>query len=162
MKKASNTTPGINIMYKKIKKSTKIPIKTTKWLQMMNNLNLDNLVHIKITNKTGSETRTTIILAMLNARSVKNKDQIIVEEFNKNRIDIGLFTETMLKDTSKDQAWSNQSRLQTINFWNTTAQPTRQQGGNIITTPKEYQSQVNWIRSYTHNVICNMENYTLK
>ena len=60
----------------------------------MNNLNLDNLVHIKTTNKIGSENRTTLRLAMLNARSVKNKDKIIVEEFIKNGTDIGLLTET--------------------------------------------------------------------
>ena len=60
----------------------------------MNNLNLDNLVHIKITNKIGSETRATIRLAMFNVRSVKKRDQII-EEFIKNGIDIGIPTENM-------------------------------------------------------------------
>ena len=82
----------------------------------MNNLNLDNLFHLIITNKIGSETRTTIRLATFNARSVKNKDQIIVEEFIKNRIDIGLLTETWLKDTLKDQAWINQSDLKQSTF----------------------------------------------
>ena len=93
-------------MHKKIKINKKI--KTTEQVQIMNNLNLGNLVHIKITNKIGSETITTVQLATLNARSVKNKDKIIVEEFIKNRIDIGLLTETWLKDTPKDQAWINQ------------------------------------------------------
>ena len=82
----------------------------------MNNLNLDNLVYIKINNKIGLETRTTIRLAMLNARSVKNKDQVIVEEFIKNQIDIGLHTETWLKDTPEDQAWFNQSDLKQSTF----------------------------------------------
>ena len=83
----------------------------------MNNHNLDNLVNIKITNKIGSETRNTIRLVTLNARSLKNKDQIIVGEFiEKWYIDIGLLTETWLKDTPADQARINQSDLKQSPF----------------------------------------------
>ena len=91
----------------------------------MNNLNLENLVHIKITNKIGLEIRTKIRLSMLNARSVKNKDQIIVEKFIKNRIDIGLLTETWLKDTPRNQAWINH---QLLKYNSTTDQATRKEG----------------------------------
>ena len=41
-------------MHKKLK-NNKEPIKTTEQVQIMNNLNLDNLVHIKISNKIGPE-----------------------------------------------------------------------------------------------------------
>ena len=39
-----------------------------------------------------------------------------VNEFIKEKIDIGLLTETWLKDTPKDQAWINQSDLTQSNF----------------------------------------------
>ena len=39
-----------------------------------------------------------------------------VNEFIKAKIDIGLLTETWLKDTPKDQAWINQSDLTQSNF----------------------------------------------
>ena len=51
-------------------------------------------------------------IATLNARSVKNKDQLLFQELTDNNIDIGLITETWLKDTQEDEAWVNQSALQ--------------------------------------------------
>ena len=53
---------------------------------------------------------------MLIARSVKNNDHIIVEEFIINRIDVGLLTETWLKATPRDQALINQSDLKQSTF----------------------------------------------
>ena len=41
---------------------------------------------------------------------------MIVNEFIKAKIDIGLLTETWLKDTPEDQAWINQSDLTHSNF----------------------------------------------
>ena len=64
----------------------------------------------------GKETASTIKLATLNARSVKNKDEMIVNEFIKEKIDIGLLTETWLKKTPEDQVWINQSDLTQSNF----------------------------------------------
>ena len=58
-------------------------------------------------------------IATLNARSVKNKDQLLFQELTDNNIDIGLITETWLKDTQEDEAWVNQSALQqnSYNTW---------------------------------------------
>ena len=41
---------------------------------------------------------------------------MIVNEFIKAKIDIGLLTETWLKDIPEDQAWINQSDLTQSNF----------------------------------------------
>ena len=79
-------------------------------------LNPDNFINITITNKIGNKTASTIRLVTLNAWSVKNKDEMIVFEFIKAKIDIGLLTETWLKHTPKDQAWVNQSDLTQSNF----------------------------------------------
>ena len=83
---------------------------------MTNNCSKDNLVYVMVTNKIGKETTSTIKLATLNTRSVKNKNEMIVNEFIKTKIDIGLLTETWLKDTAKYQAWINQSDLTQSNF----------------------------------------------
>ena len=48
-----------------------------------NNYKLDNLVHIRVTNKIGTETASTIRLATLNTRSVENKDEMTVNGFIK-------------------------------------------------------------------------------
>ena len=62
------------------------------------------------------ETALKIKLTTLNARSVKNKDEMIVNEFIKEKIDIGLLTETWLKGTPEDQAWIVQSDITQSNF----------------------------------------------
>ena len=50
--------------------------------------------------------------AALNARSIKNKDQLLFQELTDNNIDIGLITETWLKDVLDDEAWVNKLALQ--------------------------------------------------
>ena len=74
------------------------------------------MVNATITNKIGNKTLSTIRLATLNARLVKNRDDMIVDKFIKVKTDIGILTETWLKDTTEDQAWVNQSDLTQSNF----------------------------------------------
>ena len=83
---------------------------------IMSSHNPENLVNITATNKIGNKTSSTIRLATLKARSVKNKDEMTVDMFIKARIDVGLLTETWLKDTPEDQAWVNQSDLTQSNY----------------------------------------------
>ena len=52
-----------------------------------------------------------IRIATLNARPVKNKDQMIVQELTNSDIHEAHITETWTKDTQKDLAWLNQSEL---------------------------------------------------
>ena len=52
-----------------------------------------------------------IRLATLNARLVKNNDLIISQELNNHKIDIAVITESWLKDTPEDEAWTDQSEL---------------------------------------------------
>ena len=50
-------------------------------------------------------------IATLNARSVKNKDKILLQELNNNDIYVALITETWTKNTHENLAWHNQSEL---------------------------------------------------
>ena len=78
-------------------------------------------------------------IATLNARSVKNKDQFLFQELTDNNIDIGLITETWLKDTQEDEAWVNQSALQQ-NSYNTWLhnRPNDQHGGGLALIHKKH------------------------
>ena len=78
-------------------------------------------------------------IATLNARSVKNKDQFLFQELTDNNIDIGLITETWLKDTQEDEAWINQSALQQ-NSYNTWLhnRPKDQHGGGLALIHKKH------------------------
>ena len=74
-------------------------------------INIHNLITIRTIDFGGTVT-TYLTIATLNARSVKNKDQLLFQELSNNSIDIGLITETWLKDTQEDEAWVIQSALQ--------------------------------------------------
>ena len=69
-----------------------------------------NLLYIKITDFGDTNHMPNMRIAILNAITVKNKDQIILQELN-NNINVALITETSVKDTQKDIGWLNQSDL---------------------------------------------------
>ena len=60
-----------------------------------------------ITNKIGNETTSITRIPTLNARSVNNKDQAIVEKLNNKNVSITVLTETWLNNKPEDQAWLN-------------------------------------------------------
>ena len=70
-------------------------IKTSTKTKPRNQLNTDNLINVTITNKISNETTSTTRIATLNARSVKNKDQAIIEELNNKNVDIAVLIETL-------------------------------------------------------------------
>ena len=78
-------------------------------------------------------------IATLNARSVRNKDQLLFQELTDNNIDVGLITETWLKDTQEDEAWVNQSALQQNSYktW-LHNRPNDQHGGGLALIHKKH------------------------
>ena len=73
---------------------------------------MQNLITVRTIGFGGKVTTPYFTIAILNARSVKNKDELLFQELTDNNIDIGLITETWLKDMQEDEAWVNQSALQ--------------------------------------------------
>ena len=78
-------------------------------------------------------------IATLNARSVRNKDQLLFQELTNNNIDTFLITETWLKDTQEDEAWVNQSPLQQNSYktW-LHNRPNDQHGGGLALIHKKH------------------------
>ena len=70
-----------------------------------------NLKYIRTVNFSDKDLKPNIRIATVNARSVRNKEQIIVQELTNNDINVALITETWTKDTREDLAWLNQSEL---------------------------------------------------
>ena len=58
-----------------------------------------------------SRSSTNTKIAILNARSVRNKDHLIVQELHDSSVDMAVITETWIKDTYIDNSWFNQSEL---------------------------------------------------
>ena len=84
---------------------------TKRQVKQPRGVNTSNLIHIRTVDFSDKDPMPNIRIATLNARSVRNKDQIIVQELTNNDIDVALITETWTKDTQEDRAWLNQSEL---------------------------------------------------
>ena len=67
-------------------------------------------------NNNGTKAKTKSRLKLLNARSIKNKDHIIIAELEKYKIEIAVLTETWIKSNQHDKAWLNQSKFKQVNY----------------------------------------------
>ena len=67
-------------------------------------------------NNNGTEATTTTRLMLLNARSIKNKDHIIIAELENYKIELAVLTETWIKSNQQDEAWLNQSKFKQGNY----------------------------------------------
>ena len=94
--------------YKINRTKINVPQRHEKQLRGVNKLNLK---YIRTTHFGDKDLMPNIRIATINARSVKNKDQIIVQECHNNDINSALITETWTKDIQKDLAWLKQSEL---------------------------------------------------
>ena len=54
-------------------------------------------------------------IVTLNARLVRNKDHIILQELHDSSVDMAVIPETWLKDKEANDAWLNQSELKQFN-----------------------------------------------
>ena len=101
-----------------------------------------------------------IRIVTVNARSVKNKDQITVQEHTNNDIDAALITETWAKDTQEDLAWLNQSELCQGPFEISTHNRLGKKGWwYCINLWQEQQHKTSQKWQHPNNRVCNMEIY---
>ena len=79
--------------------------------------NISNILFVNTTDNHNQEAASNNTrIATLNARSVKNKDHLTVQELHEIDADIAVITESWLKDTNVDKAWLNQSELRQSNY----------------------------------------------
>ena len=101
-------------------------------------VNTKNLIQINPTEKSNSN---NIRIATINVRSVKNKQQQIVETTELENIDFIRLTEPWLKNTDEDKACINTSDLNNNNLRiDTVSRIIRQGGGIALLHRKEYNT----------------------
>ena len=83
----------------------KIIKNSTTWSQFL------NICQIKTYNQDASEHVKNIRLGILNARSIKNKEGLIMEIFNEYKLDVLLITETWLQNMEEDDTWLQASKF---------------------------------------------------
>ena len=76
----------------------------------------NNLVYARVTNHQAMEAEQNMRMVTLNARSLRNKDHIILQELHESNVDVAVITKTWLKDTDADDSWLNQSELKQSNY----------------------------------------------
>ena len=107
--RAINTIRKLRINKRRIQTSGQLP-------PTCHNVVKHNLVFVRVTNNQDVETERNMGIMTPNARLVRNKDHIILEELHDSGVDITVITETWLKDTEADDSWLNQSDLKKCNY----------------------------------------------
>ena len=74
-------------------------------------VNHNNLIHIRPTNTEGQFYTLNLNIATVNVRSLKNCEQLVLNEIIKGNIDVLVITETWLSDTQDDAHWIQASDL---------------------------------------------------
>ena len=74
-------------------------------------VNFCNLHQVQTVNQNRSETVNTVRIAHVNARSIKNKDELIAEYIDSTKIDFTRITETWLQDNENDKDGCQQPLL---------------------------------------------------
>ena len=79
--------------------------------------NISNLLFVNMTDSHNQEAASNNMrIATFNARSVKNKDQLIVQQLLETQADLAVITQTWFKDTDIDEAWLNQLEFRQSNY----------------------------------------------
>ena len=100
-----------NILRLKIyKKRPRIKNKKSSRIQQYG-VNFRNICQIETCNQEVSKHVKNIRLGTLNTRSIKSKGELIMENFNKYKLDALLMTETWLENTAEDDTWLEASEF---------------------------------------------------
>ena len=110
--KSNRTTSWHNINNKKTQiKQEKIRKTKHREQFKQTGVNFCNLHQVQTVNQNRSETVNNVRIAHANARSIKNKDDLVAEYIDSTKIDFTIITETWLQDNETNQGWCQQPLL---------------------------------------------------
>ena len=103
-----------------------------------NGVNKNNLVNVEITKNRPKVFKTrNSRLALVNARSIKNKDPMLHQHLIEKGIDICIMTETWLGQTDIDKLWYESAVLNRNQFQLFPSNRQGHQGGGIALVTKQ-------------------------
>ena len=86
-----------------------------------------------------NEIVNTVRIAHVNARSIKNKDDLIAEYIDSAKIDFTIITKTWLQDNGIDKGWVSRTSLNNSNYKISTGNCKTGKGGGVaLVMRKEY------------------------
>ena len=116
------------------KKRIKIKQKKT---STINHANFRNLKQVDTTNEIEQHEIEKFRFATVNTRSIKSKEDMILEALNEHQIDLLVTTETWLRDTNDDQQWLLGSELNRNGFQTISVNRKIKKGGGLALTTKD-------------------------
>ena len=116
------------------KKRIKIKQKKT---STINHVNFRNLRQVDKTNEVQQHKTEKFQFATVNTRSIKPKEDMILEALNEHQIDLLVTTETWLRDTEDDQQWLLGTELNWNGFQTLPVNRKIKKGGGIALTIKD-------------------------
>ena len=99
--------------------------------------NFCNLHQVQAINQDMNEIVNTVRIAHVNARSIKNKDDLIAEYIDSTKIDFTIITETWLQDNEIDKGWVSTTSLNNSNYKISTEHLKTGKGGGIALVMRE-------------------------
>ena len=100
-------------------------------------VNFHNLHQVQTINHDMHEKFNTVRIAHVNARSIKNKDELIAEYTDLTKIDFTIITETWLQDNETDKGWVSTTTLSNSNYKMSTENHKTGKGGGIALVMRE-------------------------
>ena len=120
--------------------------KAKHWKQFkQTGVNFHNLHQVQAVNQNEDEIVSAVRIAHVNARSIKNKDDLIAEYIDSAQKDCTIITETCLQDNEIDQGWVLTTTLINSNYKISTENHKTGKGGGIalVTSGKYYVKKLN-------------------
>ena len=77
---------------------------------------IHNLHQVQTVYKNRNEIVNTVRVAHVNARSIKNKDDLIAEYIDSTKVDFTIITKTWLQDNEIDKGWVSTTSLNNSNY----------------------------------------------
>ena len=129
----SNRTTSRHIINNKKTQIKQEKIRKTKHREQFKQtgVNFCNQHQVQTVNQNRSEIVNTVRIARVNARSIKNKDNLIAEYIDSTKIDFIIITETWLQDNEIDQGWVSTTSLNNSNYKISTENCKTGKGGGI-------------------------------
>ena len=129
---------GTKSTIRRLKLNKKRIRKTKQWEQIkQTGVNFCNLHQVQTVNEDLHEKVNTIRAAHVNARSIKNKDDLISEYIESTKIDFTIITETWLQDNKTDKGWVSTTVLNNSGYKMSTENWKTGKGGGIVLVMRE-------------------------
>ena len=96
-----------------------------------------SLKQVDTTNEIKQHEKEKFWFATVNTRSIKSKEDMILEALNEHQIDLLVTTETWLRDTDDDQQWLLGSELNRNGFQTISVNRKIKKGGGLALTTKD-------------------------